>query len=377
LRTHHWLGLSIAGVLALTASVAFADTLRLRSGDLVEGRVAGFGDRLVVTTSSGEVSVRWRDVDVVLRDQTVRDVYTERRAALAADAAPELYALALWAKRAGLRDESRLCAEAAIKADPEHDAARALLAQQKVDGEWLEGADLMAAKGFVARDGKWLLKEEAAVADQRVRPVKRLSDDEARVTDLIERAASGRERAEAFALEALDGLPPDALARPALRALRRGTPSERRVAASLLAKWGDVDAVRPLIYAAMMDREKSVRRAAVDALKVVDHDETLEPFARALWSETPILRRNNLSVTRQISYIGDFDVEIAQAAQIGDPIVGTIREGVILDTRVIGVNEEFTTVEKRVFYNALREASGQDIGDDVAAWEEWAAAAPR
>ena len=62
-----------------------------------------------------------------------------------------------------------------------------------------------------------------------------------------------------YAAEALSGLDGDALARPALRSLRRGTPAERVLAASLLARWGDVDAVRPLIYAAIRDREKDVR----------------------------------------------------------------------------------------------------------------------
>ncbi len=385
----------------LSGIPAMADTVKLRSGEVVEGSVADFGDRVVVTTPDQVLSLRWRDVDVVLRDQSVKDVYRERRAAVAADSAPDLYALALWAKRAGLPDAARECAAAAVALDPEHEAARTLLTQQKVDGDWLKGDALLAAKGFVARGGKWILKEEADVADKR-RPARKLSDDETRVADLIARAASGKERAQKFALEALDGLSPDALARPALRALRRGTPAERRIAAGLLARWGDVDALRPLIYTATMDRETSVRRAAVTALKEIDHEDTLRPFARALWSATPMIRtnaaealgafgggrtvewlirrvstgggpggRNNLFVGRQLSYIADFDVEIAQAAQIGDPIVGVIREGVILDTRVIGVREEFTIVEKRVFYTALRDASGQEIGDDLAAWQKW------
>ena len=41
-------------------------------------------------------------------------------------------------------------------------------------------------------------------------------------------------------------------------------------------------------------------------------------------------------VGTQNSYIQDFDVEIAQAAAIGDPIVQTIRDGIILDYKVLG-----------------------------------------
>ncbi len=389
-------------VCGLLPAPAPAETVRLRSGDVVEGRVVDQGDRILVTTDEGEVSVRWRDVDVVLRDETARDVFAARRKDVADGDVAALYTLALWAQRVGLAAEARRCAEAVTRAEPEHEGARALLEQQKVDGAWLSGEALLSAKGFVSRGGRWVLREEAEAAARKGRPVREMGEDERRVADLLHRAAEAPERARKFAREALDGMSPDALARPALRALRRGTPAERRIAAGLLARWGDVDAVRPLINTAIKDREKSVRAAAVAALEAIDHEDTLRPFARALWSDTPVIRthaaealgafggvasvqwiirrlktgggpgaRNNIFVGRQLSYISDFDVEIAQASQIGDPIVGTIREGVILDTRVLGVQEEFTTVERRVFYNALRTASGEAIGDDVALWDAW------
>ncbi len=59
-------------------------------------------------------------------------------------------------------------------------------------------------------------------------------------------------------------------------------------------------------------------------------------------------QRANVTVLNQISYISDFDVEIAQAAQIGDPIVQTLRDGVILDLRpVVSSDRRFITMELR------------------------------
>ena len=44
----------------------------------------------------------------------------------------------------------------------------------------------------------------------------------------------------------------------------------------------------------------------------------------------------------------DFDVEIAQAAAIGDPIIQTIRDGVILDVRpIVSADRRFVTMELR------------------------------
>ena len=59
-------------------------------------------------------------------------------------------------------------------------------------------------------------------------------------------------------------------------------------------------------------------------------------------------QRANVTVLNQLSYISDFDVEIAQASQIGDPIVQTLRDGVILDLRpVITADRRFITMELR------------------------------
>lgn len=59
-------------------------------------------------------------------------------------------------------------------------------------------------------------------------------------------------------------------------------------------------------------------------------------------------QRAHLSVLNEISYIKDFDVEIAQAAVIADPIVDKITEGVVLDVRPIVSNDRrFVTLELR------------------------------
>jgi type II secretory pathway component GspD/PulD (secretin) len=59
-------------------------------------------------------------------------------------------------------------------------------------------------------------------------------------------------------------------------------------------------------------------------------------------------QRANVSVMTQNSYVQDFDVEIAQAAAIGDPIIQTIRDGIILDVRpIVSADRRFITMELR------------------------------
>jgi type II secretory pathway component GspD/PulD (secretin) len=59
-------------------------------------------------------------------------------------------------------------------------------------------------------------------------------------------------------------------------------------------------------------------------------------------------QRSNLQLTTQVAYIKDFDVELAQAATIADPIVEVVREGVVLDVRPIVSNDRrFIVLELR------------------------------
>ena len=58
--------------------------------------------------------------------------------------------------------------------------------------------------------------------------------------------------------------------------------------------------------------------------------------------------RANLSILNQVAYLQDFNVEIAQAASIADPIVAVIQDGVILDVRpVVSADRRFITLELR------------------------------
>ena len=58
--------------------------------------------------------------------------------------------------------------------------------------------------------------------------------------------------------------------------------------------------------------------------------------------------RSNLSVINQVAYVQYFDVEIAQAASIADPIINIVEDGVILDVRpVVSADRRFLTIELR------------------------------
>jgi len=82
-------------------------------------------------------------------------------------------------------------------------------------------------------------------------------------------------------------------------------------------------------------------------LRAVEKNERIEQISapRLTVYDT---QRANVSVMTQNSYVQDFDVEIAQAAAIGDPIVQTIRDGIIMDVRpIVSADRRFITMEMR------------------------------
>lgn len=59
-------------------------------------------------------------------------------------------------------------------------------------------------------------------------------------------------------------------------------------------------------------------------------------------------QRSSMHFLRNISYIKDFDVEIAQAAAVANPVIGTVNDGVALDVRPVVDSElRFITMEMR------------------------------
>jgi general secretion pathway protein D len=66
-------------------------------------------------------------------------------------------------------------------------------------------------------------------------------------------------------------------------------------------------------------------------------------------------QRAYITVLNQVTYVQDFDVEVAAAALIADPQVGVLSDGIVLDVRpTIGHNRKYITLELRPTIATLR-----------------------
>ena len=219
--------------------------------------------------------------------------------------------------------------------------------------------------------------------------------------DALYEKVGGFDRAKAALVVAqLEGLDAAAQFGPAVKWLRRGRKTARWTAAHRLASYRKPERVKPLYRSALLDRDPLVRRQAVLSLKTAADAGTTAIFVNGLFKNShanvvhnavealellgdrraaPALVaamkategagyvRNHIAVLTQIAYVKDFDVEIAQAAVIADPVVDRVQEGVVHDVAVVSV----TQLRRRIGRALNRLTGHAGRGLDAAGWRRW------
>ena len=337
--------------------------------------------------------------------------FAERRAAIAgkpadtpkADLAKEHYLLGVFARDNGLGDEARTEFRAAIAADPAHEASHEALGEVRSGDEWLTHDQAMEVKGLVRRGGAWILKEEAAILDMPAQEKARRVEEQEKVAKLLRTWGAANESARKFAADALSGVDDKYKLEPMAWALRSKSADLRKFAAGELGRLGDRRGLRPLVWRALHDPDEAVRKASVGAAKAIGDPNLLAPLVAGMWSSNEQVRMNAAQAVaetsipigvkylvyryeahggssqrvyytnvRQVSFIQDFDVEVAQTAFIADPIVGTIQDGIVLDVQVVATSAVGEFVEREVVHMALRKMTGAtDVKNQPGAWAAW------
>ncbi len=210
--------------------------------------------------------------------------------------------------------------------------------------------------------------------------------------------------AEAEARGRLDGQPVTARIDGAVRALRSPDPALRRSAALALRDTKDPSAVPPLARRAMGEADGGVLKAVAASLGALGDPEgwatryfagrlasgDRATRARAaevlgwtgdarwlpllvrrytmLWGST---NRGYCLLSSQSSYVPDYDIELAAGVAIPDPKVGVVQDGVVLDAKVLKVEEEGGWYERAVVHDALVRLAGVDAGRRPEDWVRW------
>ena len=162
------------------------------------------------------------------------------------------------------------------------------------------------------------------------------------------------------------------------RSVLDGSEDVRREAAVALGESNEPAVILPLLRA-MGSQHEAVRLNAVQALGNAGYPAAVEPLMHRLTTVVSSAQssgaysapRSNIFVGRQIAYIQDYDVEVAQFASIADPQVNVLTEGSVLDVRVIGVTVQSMAIESRRIRTSLGQLTGENPGNYARSWLEW------
>jgi hypothetical protein len=280
--------------------------------------------------------------------------------------------LARWMIAEGLYPEALLQLDRVLRTEPEHTGALAVIRAQRIELE-------LSPESRLDRDA---LVRETVLAGVRGSPavrevaVQRLAElggfVDVRELVTAEMLSHQQRRREFAVLAARRLFPGEMLREISDRAILDVNQPVREEAARALRDARDVAVLAPAINA-LASKHANVRGNAVEAMGNIGHAAAVEPLMNhlsALQAGSPTIgHRANIYIGFQTAYVADYDVEIAQAASISDPIVAVQDSGVVLDARA--TVQMTKVIEMRKVMGSLRQLTAQRIGDDPKAWGAW------
>ncbi|MBI3830648.1 MAG: hypothetical protein HY291_14095 [Planctomycetes bacterium] len=149
-------------VLSLCAASSHADTVFLRNGGRVEGKVTRKDGKLHVEQPDGVVIVDEADVDFIEPHKTPIELYEDKLGEIAqmADGQGEAFAkLGQWCAENRLKTQALSAYKKAVQIDPDNLQARTALGYALFEGKWMTVEDANLARGLVKHKDAWVTPE--------------------------------------------------------------------------------------------------------------------------------------------------------------------------------------------------------------------------
>jgi len=211
-------GIAVTGLISacvlLLSPVLRADTILLKNGKTLEGRVTENGETVTIEMTQGSVKVKRSQIQSITPKATPQDELAAQSAALEkeiqnqkmtdAEQADRWFVLAYFAQQKQLTRAYVDLLKKVLTLDSQHAGAREASGFVLLDGRWLTPNDRNAELGMVEHEGKWIPREalqDIAVAKKELRDkAEQVRRDETH--QLIKEAELNKLRAERAQLDA-------------------------------------------------------------------------------------------------------------------------------------------------------------------------------
>jgi hypothetical protein len=266
-----WRYLIAAFALVALVSGLRADVLELKNGGRVEGQIdeSKEGDAssyVIETADGGRLTIARSEVARVV-PQTKDEEEYQRRARTVADTVDGHWDLAQWCREKNLRTAYREQLTHILELDPDHAEARQALGYQKIHGQWMLRDDIMAARGLVLYDGKYVTRQHVELMEQEKQARASDADWNNRV-DRLRRSLAGRRQDRADQALAELRTMRDPQAAPAITDWLRHeqNPDVKRVLLETTAAIDDPVAASALVDVSLTDTDDETRAQALEYL---------------------------------------------------------------------------------------------------------------
>jgi hypothetical protein len=129
---------------------------------------------------------------------------------------------------------------------------------------------------------------------------------------------------------------------------------------------------------------QAARTRAAEALGAMGYAAAVEPLVERLQMAVAAdasggggggrISHSYIFVGRQVAYIQDYDVLVAQYQSAAKPKVNVLIEGAVQDSAVIGVQDVSYSVESSTIQRSLQKLTGYTDAKSAKDWQKWWAA---
>jgi hypothetical protein len=296
-------------LLALSGSPSHGDTFELVNGGRIEGRLLettkGEQPQYVIELHrGGRLTVARSDV-AKIDAASASDIEYQKLARSSPDTVEAHWKLAEWCRERKMTDKMRQHQSRIVELEPNHEKARAALGFRQKNGQWVTRDDVMAARGMVLYDGRYVTPQHVELME-RQKGEKVTQADWANRIERLRRRLTGRQPERAAQAHAEIQQTRDPAAADAIAALlrREDVPELRQLWVEVAGQIDHKATVDALINVSLNDPDPELRIQSLEHLIESGRTGLVGPYIRALRN------RDNEIVNRAgaaLGQIGDHD----------------------------------------------------------------------
>jgi hypothetical protein len=278
-------------------TAARGDVVELTTGGQLEGKVVSSSaddkTNFVIELSTGGQLVIPRSQVAKIDTVSAAESEYQTLARTSPDNTEGHWKLADWCRQHKLQKEYQQQLERILELDPNHADARAALGFREKDGQWLSKDDVMASRGLVMYEGRYVTPQHIQIMEQQ-KQAKETHADWTNKIEQLRRFLTGRrqDKAQQAKAELLSINDPDAAEAVVAILRRENDPDLKRFWIEVASHLNHHAAIEALVDLSLTDQDEEIRRLCIDYLVKSGRSGIATPYIRALGDkENEIINR--------------------------------------------------------------------------------------